>query len=479
VKRTIRKHLGDFLAVLGLIVVAAGISSYILSQQRLRFPFIEEKPVEMKVELPDAQAVIPGQGQTVRAAGVRIGDIGQVELVSGRAVVSLMIDPKYVSMIRTDATALLRTKTGLKDMFIELDPGEGKPLGEGGTIHVDNTAPDIDPDEFLSALDADTRDYLRLLITGAGNGLKGRSTDLAETFKRLGPIHRDLTKVTKAIARRRSNMRRLIHNYGLLTTELGRSDRDITRLVRASNAVFEATGSEESNISSFVSKLPGSLRETQGALVKVDRLGQRLTPALNALRPPIRKLDEANEAVLPLVREATPIIKNEIRPFTRSAQPFTRDLRIGARDLAKGVPDLTTSFKKLNRFFNIGAYNPGGAESVSEGCERDGNCTVAERARNEGYLYWLGWIANNTTSLFSTADAQGVFRRITLGGVSCDVVAQIVAGSAPANAPTSLPPELAGLSAGLLDQLGLPADTITNPSQFVDQILGPLGVCSA
>ena len=50
-----------------------------------------------------------------------------------------------------------------------------------------NTAPDVDPDEILSALDADTRDYLKLLISGAGKGLKGRGADLQETFARLGP----------------------------------------------------------------------------------------------------------------------------------------------------------------------------------------------------------------------------------------------------------------------------------------------------
>ena len=33
------------------------------------------------------------------------------------------IDPKYKDLVHTDATALLRPKTGLKDMFVELNPG--------------------------------------------------------------------------------------------------------------------------------------------------------------------------------------------------------------------------------------------------------------------------------------------------------------------------------------------------------------------
>src|SRR3954451_22887223 len=122
-KRAIRDHSGDFAAVLVLVLIAAGVGGYILSNQRLRFPFIQEKPFQMKAAFSTAQAVAPGQGQTVRVSGVRIGDISKVSLEDGRAIVTLDIDRKYKDMLHTDATALLRPKTGLKDMFVDLMPG--------------------------------------------------------------------------------------------------------------------------------------------------------------------------------------------------------------------------------------------------------------------------------------------------------------------------------------------------------------------
>ena len=79
-KTAIRKHFKDFLAVVGLIVVSAGVSLYILNKQRMRFPLIEEKPFVLNAEFQTAQAVIAGQGQTVRVSGVKIGDVGKVEL---------------------------------------------------------------------------------------------------------------------------------------------------------------------------------------------------------------------------------------------------------------------------------------------------------------------------------------------------------------------------------------------------------------
>ena len=212
----IRKRLRDFVALTVLVAVALGAGFYILDHQRLRLPGVDEQPFVLEAEFSDAQGVMPGQGQTVRVAGMRIGDIGRVELENGRAIVSMELDQEFKDVVHTDATALLRPRTGLKDMFIELDPGtRARPLmKEHDRIAVENTAPDVDADEILSALDTDTRAYLKLLINGVGKGLKGRGNDLREVLARLGPLHRDLARVNGALASRRRELARLIHNYG-------------------------------------------------------------------------------------------------------------------------------------------------------------------------------------------------------------------------------------------------------------------------
>ena len=49
----------------------------------------------------------------------------------------------------------------------------------------------------------------------------------------------------------------------------------------------------------------------------------------------------------------------------------------------------------------MGAYNPGGAESL------DGKSISQQRQRQEGFLYWLAWAAQNGSSLFSTRRRPG------------------------------------------------------------------------
>ncbi len=418
----IRKHLVDFLAIVGLLVVGVAVGVYILSQQDLRFPLVEDKPKRLEVELSNAQAVQPGQGQTVRVAGVEVGRIANVELEDGVAVVGLEIEKEYENLIRRDATALLRPKTALKDMFLEVDPGRGKPLEEGARIPVGNTLPDIDPDEIYSALDEDTRPYLKLLVAGAGKGLDNRGEDLREVFRRFEPIHKDLARVTRASARRRDALKRLIHDYGLLMDEVGDHPQQIRRLVGASGVVFDALASESDAITTSVTRLPGALRASERALGEVLEFAPVLRSSLESLREPIRKLDETNEAVIPFLRETEPVIREEIRPFVRAARPWTDDLRVAATGTARAMPDLTKSFGELNRFFNMGAYNPGGAESL------DGKSIPEQRARQEGFLYWLAWTAQNGVSLFSTADGQGPWRRVTICGLPASAVTGIVGG---------------------------------------------------
>jgi phospholipid/cholesterol/gamma-HCH transport system substrate-binding protein len=432
--RAIKKYYTDFLAVLGVFVLALGALGYIISQQeaRPRIPLIEGKAFKLKVELESAQAVEPGQGQEVTTAGVQIGKVGAVELEEGKAIVDLDIDPKYKGLAREDATALLRPKTGLKDMFIEVDPGSksARPLEEEERIPVANTAPDVDPDEILDALDSDTRGYLQLLLNGGGKGLENRGNDLREVFRRLGPLHRDLARVMEAIAERRSNLRRLIHNYGSLTTRLGREDDDLKRLVTASNETLGAFADENQNISAAVRELPPTLDTTASTLGKVERLGRVLGPSLESLRPAFRQLPETNAALRPLAREGTPILRNRVRPFVRRARPYVRDLRPAAVDLSSAAPDLNKSLLEFNRFFNMASYNENGAEGISQACERNGACSAEERNRRESYLYWLAWTAQNGVSLFSTGDAAGPFRRAAFF-FNCSTLQDVVSQQNP------------------------------------------------
>ncbi len=419
-KTAIRKNLRNFIAVVALFAIASVTSYIILQEQRLRIPILEEKPFQLQAEFETAQAVVAGQGQTVRVAGVRIGDVSGVELVDGRAIITFDIERDYLPIYR-DATLLMRPRTGLKDMFFALDPGTndralGEPYEEGEMIPLANTAPDINLDEILAGLDGDSQAYLRALIVGAGQGLDGRDKDLGKLLAALGPINNDLDRLSTEVAKRDENLKNLIHNLSSLTEAVGKQDDDIARFVSASNSTLEAIGVQDPDVQQATALLPGTLRQTRDALQAAGEFGDQLGPALNDLRPFARKLPDVNAALTRLANRTTPAIRDQIRPFVRKARPVVPDLAKAGRKFSKTAPELTKVTGRLNELLNMAAFNPNGAEAPGEA------------GRDEGYLYWSAWLAHNSVSVFGSQDGHGLYRRIYFSA-SCQNLTNLVAGA--------------------------------------------------
>jgi phospholipid/cholesterol/gamma-HCH transport system substrate-binding protein len=396
-KRAIKEHLGDSVAIVVLLVLSAAVAGYILNHERLRFPFFQSAPFTMNAAFSTAQAVTPGQGQSVRVSGVQIGSINGVTLHNGIAVVQMQIDQKYKHLIHTDATALLRPRTGLQDMFIEIDPGGGgAPVARPGfTIPISNTLPAVNLDEILSSLDADTRAYLNLLVNGAGQGLKDNGgSELAQVLQRFEPTHRDLARLNRAIAARGSNLRRFVNSLRRLNDALVVKQAELAQLVVSSSQVFRAFASEDQAVSRAVADLPGTLRQTTATLAKVQTFASQLGPTSLALLPAARSLPAANAAITALSVPSAPIVQNQIRPFVIAARPVVRDLSPAAVNLAKATPNLSKVFVVLNHLANMLGYSPGGGQ--------------------HGYLWWLAWLDHNARTLFSIQDANGDFRPLFL-----------------------------------------------------------------
>jgi phospholipid/cholesterol/gamma-HCH transport system substrate-binding protein len=431
VSRVIRRNLAPFTAIIALVAIAAVVGGYILDNQRLRFPLVEDKPMRINVELDTAQAVTPGQGQTVQVAGVQIGDIGDVSLKDGRAVVGLDIKKQFEDLIHPDATALLRPRTGLKDMYVQVFPGkQGAPVEEGFTIPIAASLTDVDLDEILSELDDRTRDYLTLLANGAGEGLRGKGKTLAAVLARYGPTVRDLGRVNREVARERVALRRLVTSLSQVNGELARRPQDLTRLVSGASGTLRAFAREDDHLRDAVGELAPTLQTATATLDAVTPFARQLGPTTRALLPAVRELENVNAQVSPFAREATPIVRRRIRPFVRTAVPLVKDLAPAARGLARTFPELDRNAKVLNDFVNMLGHNPGGREAPDKA------------GRDEGYLFHLGWLAHQTTNLQSIDDAHGPMRPIFVTG-TCSTLTSLVNDLPQAEFALGLSPLLA------------------------------------
>jgi phospholipid/cholesterol/gamma-HCH transport system substrate-binding protein len=395
--RAIQKHLRDFIAIIVLVLLALFIGAYILSNQRFYLPgwvpVIGSDFFELKGEFQTAQSVMPGQGQTVDIAGVPVGDVKKVELKEGRAVVTMTVKEKYSDDIYKDATMLLRPKTGLNDMIVELNPGtqaSGK-VPEGYTVPIRNTLPNVNLEEFFSVFDRDTRDYVKLLLNGGGQGLKGQSKPLSAVLRRFEPTNRDIELITKEVGKRRENLGRLVHSFQQLAVELGKRDKELAQWVDSSNAVFDSFARQEASLRETVRLLPSALQSTNKALASANQVARDLGPATRDLLPGAKAFASSSRASQKFFREVVRPVRDQIRPFARDAQPTAKLLRPANENLAKVTPDLRKSFNVLNTFLNAWAYNPPGDA--------------------EGFLFYTLWGGHIAASIYSNQDAHASVQR--------------------------------------------------------------------
>src|SRR5947209_6242444 len=199
--------------------------------------------------------------------------------------------------------------------------------GGAYAIPVSNTNPPVDPDEILSALDANTRQYLQLLINGAGQGLQGEGgSELGRVLQRFLPTHQDLARLNSVVAERGAALRSLIHSLRVLNAAVATKQVQIVQLVDASSKVFRAFADANQNVSRAVADLPGTLQQATATLQKVQRFAQIVAPATQNLIPAVSAIPAANNATIALAKPATPIVEKEIRPFVIAARPLVRDL---------------------------------------------------------------------------------------------------------------------------------------------------------
>ncbi len=347
----------------------------------------------LKADFQTAQAVTPGQGQAVTIAGAKIGEIESVDLHDGVATVTMRIDTQVRAHLpqRDAAAAPEDAAAGHHRRGQPRHALRRASCTSGETIPLSQTAPNVDFDEFLAGLDAETRAYLQELLAGAGEGLNHNGRALSATLKRFDPTARDGQEIAKQLEIRHANIARSIHNFRLLMEALGGKDKQLAQLVDASNAVFATFRQEDANFRSTLHLLPGALHKTGAGLGKLGQATDQLGPTLHELQPFAKALAPANEATRKLAEKTTPVIKNEIRPFAREILPVTNELQPATQKLGEAFPKLTTSFSVLNEFFNELAYNPGSSKG--------------------GFLFFLAWGNHNLNSVVSSADAHGPLGR--------------------------------------------------------------------
>jgi phospholipid/cholesterol/gamma-HCH transport system substrate-binding protein len=411
--RQARGRSKDTIAIFVLAAVGIVMTLWIFTQQKASLPawvpVVGEEFDHITGEFTTAQAVTPGQGQAVDIAGIQVGKVTSVDLEDGHAVVGMDIEPKYMELITPDSNLLLRPKTNLNDMVVEIDPGSDREhVEDGHNFSLSQTEPNVNLDAFLATLDADTRQYIQLLVAGGAQGIGGRGRQLGNAFRRLQPFAHYIADLNRAVSQRREALANVIHNFGLLTTELGRHDVQIERWVSSSKGALGNFANQQRSIQEILTEFPSTLSAAESAFASADRFSTVARPALLGLIPQAQALKPALKANQRLFEQTVEPIRTQIRPFTREIRPVLTHASEGSDDFSKSVRSFGNALGAFNSFLNELAYKPKGSR--------------------QSYLFYLPWLNHNTNATFNLSDPAGpIGRGLIL--ISCNG-SELAAGAA-------------------------------------------------
>jgi phospholipid/cholesterol/gamma-HCH transport system substrate-binding protein len=394
--RQARGHRTDTIAILVLVFVGIVMMLGIFTEQKASLPswlpVVGEEFDHISAEFTTAQAVTPGQGQAVDVSGIQIGKVGSVSLEDGHAVVGMEIEPKYMKLLHPNAQFLLRPKTGLNDMIVEVEPGSGnEAVNDGHVFGLAQTEPNVNLDQFLASLDADTRQYIQLLVAGGAQGIGGHSQQLGDALRRFEPFVEYVAKLNKPIAQRRAELAKVIHLFGELTTELGKHDSQVRRFVSESNKALGNFANQQQALEESFEQFPATLRAANEGFASSNEFSKVALPTLTKLIPQAQASGPAFKATEKLFAQTTEPIKNGIRPLTREIRPLLSAANRGSEPLEKTVRGFGESINGLNSFFNELAYKPKGDK--------------------QSYLFYLPWANHEINSSFSLEDGGGAVLR--------------------------------------------------------------------
>jgi phospholipid/cholesterol/gamma-HCH transport system substrate-binding protein len=333
-------------------------------------------------------------GSPVQTAGIKIGEVQTIELVEGRAQITLRVYKRYV--LYEDARATMRSIGILGDKYIDINPGSPSAvrLKDGDTVRFVVAGSDLDSlvesagdiMRDVRSVTASLRNVLgeaegqqrmqKLLdeLVGASENLNKFTVSLErvmrENEKSLGHTAQNLERFTAALDRITGGNEKALgstfQNLDAVTAGLRRIVTDnetglgsiVARLERFSGNIERITADNETGIKKTIDSLTGFAKELEGITVQNRRaLDQviadfaRFSAALAEDGPHItgslRGILEENRAELKSVVTSLDKSLDNLTYLSADLREFARDNRQGLTDIVGNLDGILAENRRL------------------------------------------------------------------------------------------------------------------------------------
>lgn len=213
---------------------------------------------EVRAEFTDVTGLL--LGDVVKAAGVDVGRVEDIEIVNGLAIVTMALEEDV--QIPADSEARIRFRNLIGQRMIVFEDGEGTTtdvLEDRALIALENTDPAFDLTVLFNGLrpllrSTDPED-INIVSRALTQALRGRSDEI-ETF--LGNV----ASISDSVASKDRELSELLSNVNVVTADLASRDEQLRRTL--------------TNMNAFLGDIDAGKEDLADALVTLDDAATRL-----------------------------------------------------------------------------------------------------------------------------------------------------------------------------------------------------------
>jgi phospholipid/cholesterol/gamma-HCH transport system substrate-binding protein len=267
---------------------------------------------EIAAEFSDATGLL--KGDVVKAAGVTIGRVSDIQIDDGLAIVTMSIDEdaelpadlgaeiRFRNLVGQRMVTLVPSKDAAAGGLVAAGAARAQPMEPGALIPLSRTQPAFDLTELFNGLrpiihstnPEDVNTVTRELLAA----LRGRSGAVEEIFANLAEISDELASKDRELAT-------LLENLHVVTDDLAGRDAQLRTTL--------------ADLNTFLAELSASQDDLEAALVNLDDAAQRLGRIITNNDDLIkREIDD-----LSVILDAVNAKRRDLRAALRSLPEFT------------------------------------------------------------------------------------------------------------------------------------------------------------
>jgi virulence factor Mce-like protein len=257
------------------------------------------KPKGYRIAATFHDPVLLPQESEVRISGVNVGRVTAVDKTpEGGIDATLQIKPRYAPIPR-DVKAILRQKTLLGEVYIELTPGtrSGGFIHDGGRIATSRISPTVELDEIFRAFDAKTRAGLQTWFQGQATALDGRGRSINDAIGNLPGFEQSTTDLLRVLQSQEGAVTRLVSNTGAVFGALSERDKQLRSLIDNGRRATSSFADRNRELADTFKALPVFEREGKKTVERLTKSALADNDAITAARPAARELAPAFKEV--------------------------------------------------------------------------------------------------------------------------------------------------------------------------------------